>query len=136
MNRFSIQHLLLLSLWFPISARLSAAEPPARFEFTRMIAHWDAYGDDKNYLSFVDECQPEVAQVGFYGAHFWSLGHTDQYGGYPSHLPVKGLKECGDWFERMNGELHKRNVKACRLMAAKYTQFLLGLGIGEVASAS
>lgn len=111
MNRFSIQHLLLLSLWFLISARLSAAEPP-RFEFTRMIAHWDAYGDDKNYLSFVDECQPEVAQVGFYGAHFWSLGHTDQYGGYPSHLPVKGLKECGDWFERMNGELHKRNVKA------------------------
>ena len=101
MNRFSIQHLLLLSLWFPISARLSAAEPPARFEFTRMIAHWDAYGDDKNYLSFVDECQPEVAQVGFYGAHFWSLGHTDQYGGYPSHLPVKGLKECGDWFERI-----------------------------------
>lgn len=83
---------------------------PARFEFTRMIAHWDAYGDP-SYLSFVEEARPEVAQLGFYGAHFYSIVHTPAYGGYPAHFPVRGIGPCGDWFAEKNSQLHKLGVK-------------------------
>jgi hypothetical protein len=75
----------------------SAADPP-RFQFTRLVAHWDQYADP-GYLKFVEDARPEVAQVGFYGGHFWSLGHTLQFNGYPAHLPVRGLNELGAWFE-------------------------------------
>lgn len=90
--------------------RPALATPP-RVEFTRMVAHWDEYGSPE-YLPFIDEVHPEVAQVGFYGAHFWSLAHTPQYKGYPAHFPVQGLAECGRWFEELNAQLHKRRVKA------------------------
>ena len=92
-----------------------AAEPAPqttqrpRVEFNRMVAHWSNYGDP-GYLDFIDDARPQLAQFGFYGAHFWSLAHTPQYKGYPAHFPVQGLKECGSWFERMNGELHDREV--------------------------
>ncbi|WP_435005074.1 hypothetical protein P12x_002964 [Tundrisphaera lichenicola] len=86
-----------------------SADPP-RFEFTRMVAHWTDYGTP-DYLKFIEEARPEVAQVGFYGGHFWSLGHTPQFDGYPSHFPVRGLDELGAWFEGLNGKLHDRGVK-------------------------
>jgi hypothetical protein len=91
-------------------ATLAAEEQPRRLEFTRMVAHWDDYGRD-DYLTFIEEARPEIAQVGFYGAHFWSLAHTPQYKGYPAHFPVQGLDECGKWFENFNAELHRRKVK-------------------------
>jgi hypothetical protein len=87
-----------------------AGDDPGRFEFTRLVAHWDGYGDPA-YLDFIREARPEVAQVGFYGAHFWSLGHTAQFDGYPAHFPVRGLDELGDWFEDLNGRLHAEGVK-------------------------
>jgi len=90
--------------------RSTSAEPP-RLEFTRLIAHWDAYGDRDTYLSFVDAAEPEVAQIGFYGGHFWSLAHTPHGKGYPAHFPVQGLSEGGQWFEDLNAELHQRKVK-------------------------
>jgi len=90
---------------------LAGAEPGSRVEFTRMIAHWDAYGERDLYLKFVDAAAPEVTQVGFYGGHFWSLAHTPQYKGYPAHFPLQGLDECGTWFEELNQELHERNAK-------------------------
>ncbi|MDA1213801.1 MAG: hypothetical protein O2955_14895 [Planctomycetota bacterium] len=115
---------LVLSLTGILSGSVSlAADEPSRFEFNRLIAHWDAYGDDKDYLSFVEECRPQIAQVGFYGAHFWSLSHTDQYAGYPSHFPVQGLNECGEWFKRFNGEIHQRDAKVVGHMNVK---FLIG----------
>ncbi|HEX8204337.1 MAG TPA: hypothetical protein VF590_27915, partial [Isosphaeraceae bacterium] len=86
------------------------ADGPPRVEFTRMVAHWDSYGDP-GYLEFVREARPEVAQVGFYGAHFWSLGHTPQHAGYPAHFPVRGLDALGAWFERLNTRLHDNGVK-------------------------
>src|SRR5262245_28995866 len=100
-------------------------EPPARerLEFTRLIAHWDAYGNRDAYLSFVDDAEPEIAQVGFYGAHFWSLAHTKHGGGYPAHFPVVGLSECGKWFEDLNGQLHRRHVKVVGHFNVK---FLIG----------
>jgi len=105
--------LLSLLLFFLLSGAgpdsAGAADTP-RVLFTRMIAHWDAYGDPE-YLKFVDEARPEVAQVGFYGAHYWSLSHTAQFAGYPSHFPVRGLAECGDWFAELNRQLHARDVK-------------------------
>ena len=98
---------LLLSAAFIGQAH--AMEPP-RVLFTRMIAHWTEYGDP-DYVKFVAEARPEVAQVGFYGGHFWSLSHTPQFKGYPAHFPVQGLKECGDWFSDLNRQLHGLNVK-------------------------
>lgn len=103
-----------LGVWCLLALMLGLAtargDEPTRFEFNRLVAHWDAYGDPA-YLDFISEAQPEVAQVGFYGAHFWSLGHTAQYDGYPARFPVRGHKELGDWFERLNGQLHARGVK-------------------------
>ncbi len=98
------------------------AQKPARLEFTRMVAHWDSYGDPA-YLDFIAEARPEIVQVGFYGAHFWSLAHTPQYNGYPAHLPVRGLSECGAWFEKLNLDLHRRNAK---VVGHFNVEFLIG----------
>src|SRR5262249_29829392 len=56
---------------------VGAAQPAVRprVTFTRVVAHWAEYADPE-YLSFIAEARPEVAQVGFYGGHFWSLAHT------------------------------------------------------------
>lgn len=88
----------------------AAAQSPQRLEFTRMIAHWDDYSEG-GYLSFIDDARPEVVQVGFYGAHFWSLAHTPAGNGYPAHFPVRGLSECGRWFEDLNARIHRRGSK-------------------------
>ncbi|QDU20077.1 hypothetical protein [Urbifossiella limnaea] len=99
--------LLLTSFASPVVV----ADPPApRAEFTRLIAHWDAYGDD-DYLAFVAEARPEVCQLGFYGGHFYSLVHTPDYKGYPAHFPVRGVAECGKWFEQRNAAVHKLGAK-------------------------
>src|SRR6266581_1717507 len=87
-----------------------AAHATERFEFTRLIAHWSGYADP-GYLPFVDEAKPEVAQVGFYGAHFWSLADTPFGGGYPAHLPARGHRQCAEWFSQLNADLHRRGVK-------------------------
>jgi hypothetical protein len=122
--------LILLAAGFALTAgnfdRLTAAEPQ-RFEFTRLIAHWAKY-NDPGYLPFVEEARPEVAQIGFYGAHFWSLAHTPHGKGYPAHFPVQGYAECRQWFANMNRELHKRNVKVVGHMNVK---FLVGDPAGK-----
>jgi dienelactone hydrolase len=81
-----------------------------RVEFTRLVAHWAEYAHP-DYLKFIDDARPDIAQVGFYGAHFWSLAFTPHGKGYPAHFPVQGLGECGKWFEDLNKELHQRRVK-------------------------
>src|SRR5215218_1812354 len=99
------------ALWIgPLLVAQFASAAPPRFEFTRMVAHWDSYSDP-DYLKFIADAQPEVAQLGFYGAHFYSLAHTKAGAGYPAHFPVVGLGECGDWFENRNAEMHKLGVK-------------------------
>jgi len=97
----------------------SAAFAGERIEFTRLIAHWSGYADP-GYLPFVDDVKPDIAQVGFYGAHFWSLAGTEFGGGYPANLPVRGLRECGDWFTQLNAELHRRGVKVVGHMNVKF----------------
>ena len=47
----------------------------SRLEFSRMLVHWRQY-IDPGYLAFVEEVQPEVVQVGFYGVDFWALAHV------------------------------------------------------------
>ena len=84
-----------------------AAEP---LEFTRMFAHWDGYAGD-DYLPFVAEARPQLVQLGFYGAHFWSLADTPDYAGYPAHLPVRGHKQCAAWFAERNKALHALGIK-------------------------
>jgi hypothetical protein len=87
-----------------------------------MVAHWADYADP-GYLPFIDDAKPEVVQVGFYGAHFWSLADTPYGSGYPAHLPVRGHRECAEWFSRLNMELHRRNAKVIGHMNVK---FLIG----------
>src|SRR4029453_16275056 len=103
-NRWSL--LILPLLWIADSLH---AEPPRRLEFTRMVAHWDAYSHPE-YLPFIDEAKPEIAQVGFYGAHFWSLAHTPHGKGYPANLPVRGIKEGTEGFAALNQKLHNANA--------------------------
>ncbi|MGI8977698.1 MAG: hypothetical protein ACR2FY_00585 [Pirellulaceae bacterium] len=111
----SIRHFALCTLHFALAycllADFASAQEPPRLEFTRMVAHWAEYNDPQ-YVPFLFEAEPEVVQLGFYGAHFWSLAHTPSYNGYPSHLPVQGHKECGAWFEEKNKLLHTRGMKA------------------------
>jgi hypothetical protein len=93
-----------------------------RLEFHRMFAHWDGYSDPE-YVKFIREARPEVVQVGFYGAHFWSLAHTPAGKGYPAHFPVVGLEECGQWFANLNKELHQEKVK---IVGHFNVEFLVG----------
>jgi hypothetical protein len=105
-----------------VPSSIESSHPSAtsqRVEFTRLIAHWSGYSDP-GYLSFVDEVKPEIAQVGFYGAHFWSLADTAFGNGYPAHLPVRGHRECGEWFARLNAELHRRGVKVVGHLNVKF----------------
>lgn len=87
-----------------------SAEKAERLEFTRMIAHLAGYGDP-GYLEFIADTEPDLVQFGFYGAHFFNLVHTPQYGGYPARFPVRGVKECGQWFDDHTKKLHKMGVK-------------------------
>ena len=89
---------------------LVLADERQPFRFNRMLAHWVEY-DGPDYLSFIEDAKPELVQVGFYGGHFYSLGHTPFGKGYPAHFPVQGLAELGDWQTKLNSELHKRGVK-------------------------
>jgi hypothetical protein len=112
---------------FPAEVRLKAyafidRHLRPRFEFTRLIAHWAEYAD-ADYLQFVEEARPEVCQVGFYGGHFYSLAHTPQYAGYPAHFPVRGLAECGRWFERRNADIRRRGA---RVVGHFNVSFLVG----------
>lgn len=111
------EHVIAAFVLLVGTQRLLAQSQP--FNFTRMVAHWANYADD-GYLSFIDEAKPEVVQVGFYGAHFWSLAHTPHGGGYPAHLPVRGHKECGDWFARLNTDLQKRGAKVIGHINVKF----------------
>src|SRR5262245_17574860 len=101
-----------LAVWMAICCALFVATAHAAqpFEFTRLVAHWSDYADP-GYLPFIEDAKPEVAQVGFYGAHFWSLADTPFGSGYPAHLPVRGHRECSGGFARLNTELHRRGVK-------------------------
>lgn len=105
-------------IWAMLSASLLCVAAQS-VEFTRMIAHWADYADP-GYLAFVEAAKPEVVQVGFYGAHFWSLADTPFGSGYPAHFPVRGHRECADWFSRLNAELHRRGAKVIGHMNVKF----------------
>ncbi len=112
--------LLLLTValtLLPSSAR--AAEP---FWFNTLVAHWTDYGTPE-YLDFIGEAKPQVAQVGFYGVTFYSVAHTTFGKGYPAHLPVQGTKECGEFFRNLNKEVHARGSK---VVGHFNTTFILG----------
>ena len=112
---FQLATLFLLCL-APQAVR---SEKPRRLEFTRMVAHWARYGDE-GYLPFIKAAQPEIAQIGFYGGHFWSLAHTPHGKGYPAHFPKQGLDECGKWFSDLNLQLHRLGVKVVGHMNVKF----------------
>ena len=78
-----------IAIALALGCTATASAQPPRLEFTRMVAHWAEYADP-DYLAFIEEAKPEIAQVGFYGGHFWSLAHTPHGKGYPAHFPVQG----------------------------------------------
>jgi hypothetical protein len=96
-------------LILPLLALGCQSAPQRPLEFTTMIAHWANYAH-ADYLPFVKEARPELAQVGFYGGHYWSLAHTKHGGGYPAHFPKVGLAENRTWLAQRNRDLHKLDV--------------------------
>ncbi|MFM8469521.1 MAG: hypothetical protein ACKODH_06065, partial [Limisphaerales bacterium] len=96
-----------------------AAEP---CWFNTLVAHWTDYGTPE-YLDFIGEARPQVAQVGFYGVTFYSVAHTPFGKGYPAHFPVQGTKECGEFFRKLNTEVHARGSK---VVGHFNTTFILG----------
>ena len=111
--------LLLVSALASGSSPAPAAEP---FWFNTLIANWTDYGTPE-YLDFVGEAKPQVAQVGFYGVTFYSVAHTPFGKGYPAHFPVQGTKECGEFFRNLNQEVHARGTK---VVGHFNTTFILG----------
>lgn len=103
-----------------LGALLLSSRAAPRLEFTRVIAHWSDYGDRAAYLDFVGEAKPEIAQVGFYGAHFWSLANTPHGSGYPAHFPVRGHAECAAWFKELNSQIHHRGAKVVGHLNVKF----------------
>jgi hypothetical protein len=72
-------------------ALLLPAAPPGRLEFTRLVAHWEDYVHP-GYLKFIEDAQPEIVQVGFYGADFFALGTCRTA---PRALPVRCCRHAG-----------------------------------------
>jgi hypothetical protein len=130
LSRFSLPLIAILVL-LPFSG--CGGEPPTsapvesaatdRLEFTRMIVHWGQYLKP-GYLDFIAEAEPEIVQVGFYGADFWTLSHMpDKYKGLtgptmPSHAgavksedPAERIRLSGDYFENLNAEIRKRGAR-------------------------
>ena len=119
------------------SAPPPTPEAPERLEFTRMIVHWSQYLEP-GYLEFIEEAEPEIAQVGFYGADFWTLAHMpDEHKGLtgpvlPIHAgavqaddPAERIRLSGEYFENINAELKKRGVKP--IGHFDVSKYLLGL---------
>ena len=68
---------------------------------------------DSGYLPFIDEVQPQLVQVGFYGCDFWSFAHVpESVEGKCKELPGRWKSEGlrAQWFENLNKELHKRGI--------------------------
>lgn len=120
--RRSLVCIALLGTLLAARQAVGQAATGDRTEITSIVAHWANYAHE-DYLPFIEEAQPDVAQIGFYGGHFWSLAHTKHYGGYPAHFPVLGIEECGTWFRQRNADLHKRNV---RVVGHFNVEFLVG----------
>lgn len=102
-----------------LRSALAQAEPPKPREFSTLVAHWAEYADP-DYLPFLTDAKPDVAQVGFYGAHFWSLAHTPHGKGYPAHFPVVGLNENREWLMNLNREIHQRGIKVVGHINVKF----------------
>jgi len=102
-----------------LSSLSRAADRSERLEFTTMVAHWAEYGHP-DYLDFLTAARPEVVQLGFYGAHYWSLANTPHGKGYPAHFPVQGHAECREWFAQKNREVHALGSKVIGHMNVKF----------------
>lgn len=109
-------------LLVPLLLGVHPAKSAEPFWFNTLIANWTDYGTPE-YLDFVGEAKPQVAQVGFYGVTFYSVAHTPFGKGYPAHLPVQGTKECGEFFRNLNREVHARGTK---VVGHFNTTFILG----------
>lgn len=109
--------LAILLTWLPsVFAQTGPAKPR---EFSTLVAHWAEYADP-DYLPFLTEAKPDIAQVGFYGAHFWSLAHTPHGKGYPAHFPLVGLSENREWLKNLNREIHQRGIKVVGHINVKF----------------
>ncbi len=102
-----------------LRSAFAQVEPPKPREFSTLVAHWAEYADP-DYLPFLTDAKPDIAQVGFYGAHFWSLAHTPHGKGYPAHFPVVGLNENRDWLRNLNQEIHQRGIKVVGHINVKF----------------
>jgi len=84
------------------------AEPPPRFEFTRLMDHLVGY-QDPGYLQFIEDVKPEVVQVGWYGAHMYGPSPYEPWD--HGKFSRENLRERALYFTNLNRELHQRGVK-------------------------
>lgn len=103
--------------WLPVA--FAQTEPAKPREFSTLVAHWAEYADP-DYLPFLADAKPDIAQVGFYGAHFWSLAHTPHGKGYPAHFPLVGFSENREWLKNLNHEIHQRGIKVVGHINVKF----------------
>jgi hypothetical protein len=101
-------------------AAAAQAEPPRRVEFTRLVDHLVGY-DDPGYLKFIEDLQPEIVQVGWYGAHL--VGPSPYEPWDHGRFSRQTLRERYRYFERLNQELHRRGVK---VVGHFNVEFLIG----------
>lgn len=103
--------------WLPVA--FAQTEPAKPREFSTLVAHWAEYADP-DYLPFLTDAKPDIAQVGFYGAHFWSLAHSPHGKGYPAHFPLVGFGENREWLKNLNHEIHQRGIKVVGHINVKF----------------
>ena len=117
----------------PLMASIGCSDDPvsppdhsvvlSRLEFTRMAVHWQDYVRP-GYMEFLRDIQPEIVQVGFYGADFWTLAHMpDSAKGLsgplmPSHAgvfearsPADRIRLSAEYFEKLNREIQQLGAK-------------------------
>lgn len=107
----------------PISSTKESAAGASRREFTRMTVHWQEYLRP-GYLEFLHDIRPEIVQVGFYGADFWTVAHmpdsakglsgplmSSHPGVFKATEPAERLRRSAEYFENLNQQVKQLGAK-------------------------
>jgi hypothetical protein len=78
--------------------------------FNRYVALLAMAGEPE-FIDFLAGARPQVVQMGFYGPQVYGLAETEEGGGYPMRLPVRGIREVLEWQKDFNGKVHELGGK-------------------------
>ena len=103
-----MKYLLLLCLCVLLIAPLQAKQPPSIW-FNTLVANWPDYAKPE-FLQFLHDAKPEVAQVGFYRLSYYSFVPNAMIKGYMTSMPVEGFAETQQWLRDYNNKLHQEHI--------------------------